>query len=150
MRKPPLSCTSLGVPTTPAREPMPLFDSMDAPPPNHASKDWPDDALGRARAHNARTGKSRFIRLLSSWRCMPTADGFGASPEAVVFIAKSTCYESRAGVHSTLMASVAPIRDRRSDPVGIHSHAIDNLRYIRETMERAGAFTAVPGWGGLR
>lgn len=47
------------------------------------------------------------------------------------------------------MASVQPIRPDRIEPVSLHTHAMDNLRFIRETMERAGAFTAVPGWGGL-
>jgi hypothetical protein len=47
------------------------------------------------------------------------------------------------------MATIRPIREPRPEPVGMHDHAIDNLAYIRQTMERAGSFTAVPGTGGV-
>jgi len=37
----------------------------------------------------------------------------------------------------------------RPKPVELHAHAMDNLRYIRGAMERAGLFTTVPGLGGV-
>ncbi len=38
---------------------------------------------------------------------------------------------------------------RPNQPINIGDRALDNLKFIRETMERSTVFTSVPGYGGI-
>jgi len=45
------------------------------------------------------------------------------------------------------MSTVTPLRPQRPEPSDLHDHALAELRFIRQTMERAALLTAFPGWG---
>lgn len=50
------------------------------------------------------------------------------------------------------MAKLQALRNdepERNEPINLGDRAFDNLKFIRETMERSTHFTAVPGYGGI-
>ena len=50
------------------------------------------------------------------------------------------------------MGNASPLRNKAPEtrePVNISNRAEENLKFIRETMERSTSFTAVPGYGGM-
>jgi len=45
------------------------------------------------------------------------------------------------------MTSIPRVERAPADPTPLHDHALESVRVIRDAMERAGSFTAVPGAG---
>lgn len=64
----------------------------------------------------------------------------------ILFVAKYLTRWTRLSIVPQQMSE--PIRNKPK-PVAMHTHAMDNLRFIRSAMESSASFTSVPGLGGV-
>jgi hypothetical protein len=87
------------------------------------------------RSPTPRTALSSLVRVAAAW--------------SLSLYCEKDLKSLRHSAYDRSMGSLRPIRQGPDAPVELQARAMDNLRYIRLTMERAGSFTAVPGVGGV-
>ena len=89
-----------------------------------------------------------YIRVPKVPRCQG-AKGCARCQGVGKAILHYTKFFDRADPNAIPYAVVPLTSSQRSAPPTIGGHAADNLRFIRQAMERSATFTAVPGVGGM-